>query len=479
MTLSAPLLWIIFPGLATLLLMAISRWQRITLIAGVSFALVLAFSAWKLPLGQVIDVGSRSFIVETALVLLGRRLELLPAQQPLLALIFLGTAFWFGGMRAARAPQMAIPVGLAVICLLIAALAVEPFFYAALLIEMAVLLCVPLLSLPNRPPVQGALRFVTLQTFGMPFILFTGHLLAGIESNPGDTLLSLRVGILMGLGFGFLLAIFPLHSWLPMIGEESHPYMAAFVYIFLPQMVMLFGLGFLERYAWMRTVPVLFNVLRWAAVLMIAIGGIWAAFQSHAGRLMGYATMVEIGFGLLAVGMSNNTTNSLLLHFALLPARIVALGTLALSLAVLRQRSPQNDIPPTLDTLRGQGWHYPLAAFALLLSMFSLAGLPLLAGFAPRFAIVTELSKSSPLLGPLALAAGGGLVVAALRFLATLFAEREGGAVAMSEWAILETLDQRILLLLGILCLLFLGVFGQYLLPWLEALTRAFPLLAP
>jgi NADH:ubiquinone oxidoreductase subunit 2 (subunit N) len=478
MSLSAPLIWIVFPGLAVLVLLALSHWKRITAILGVTLALGFALLAWKLPVGQVIDIGARSFTIETALVFFGRRLELLPSQQPLVALIYLGAAFWFGGVRAARSSPLAIPVGLAVVVLLMAALAVEPFLYAALLIEMAVLLCVPLLAPMNAPLERGVLRFVTLQTFGMPFILFTGHLLAGIESNPGDALLSLRVGILMGLGFGFLLAIFPFHSWLPMLGERSHPYAAVFVFVCLPQMVMLFGLGFLERYAWMRTLPILFDGLRWVAVLMIFLGGWWVAFQSHVGRVLGYAVMIEVGFGLLAIAALANTPNGLLLHFALLPGRGLALGVWALALAILRQRAAPGEV--TLQALRGWGWRYPLASAGLLLSMLSVAGFPLLGAFGPRFALISALMVDNPLAALVALVGGAGLLAAALRTLSTLFADRERADVAAAgEWGLLESRGQRLLLLAGILGLFLLGVFGQYLLPWLESLTRAFPLLAP
>jgi formate hydrogenlyase subunit 3/multisubunit Na+/H+ antiporter MnhD subunit len=470
MTVSAPLIWIVAPVAAALLLLLLSRWPRLISGLGAALAASLALLAWRLPVGEIIELAGRSFTIEPALVFFGRRLELLPAQLPLLALIYLAAAFWLGGTYAAHTRPLAVPLGLTVVALLTAALAVQPFLYAALLIEMAVLACVPLLTDPQSPPGRGVLRFITFQTFGMPFILFTGNLLAGIESNPGDPILSLRVGMLMGLGFGFLLALFPFHSWLPLLGEESHPYVAAFVFVFLPQMVLLFGLEFLERYAWMRSLPVLFTALRWVALLMILFGGMLAAFQAHLGRLLGYAAMLEIGFSLYALALLPTSPNALALHFALLPGRLIAFLLAALALATLRAYTPHGAL--TLPALQGLGWRCPLAAGGLLLALFSLAGLPVLASFAPRFGLIALGMATNPLAALAALSGGMGILFTALRTLMALFARSDVEAPPA------ETPGQAFFLFGGGALLVFLGLFLPRLVPWFASLAAAFAHLA-
>jgi hypothetical protein len=93
--------------------------------------------------------------------------------------------------------------------LMVASLAVEPFLYAALFIEMAVLLAIPLLTSIYSPPGRGIVRFLIYQTLAMPFILVTGWLLAGVEASPGDLALAAQSTSMLGLGFAFLLAVFP------------------------------------------------------------------------------------------------------------------------------------------------------------------------------------------------------------------------------------------------------------------------------
>ena len=62
--------------------------------------------------------------------------------------------------------------------------------FAALFIEMAVLLSVPLVTSIYKPPGKGIIRFLIYQTLAMPFILLSGWLLAGVEASPGNLALA-------------------------------------------------------------------------------------------------------------------------------------------------------------------------------------------------------------------------------------------------------------------------------------------------
>ena len=124
----------------------------------------------------------------------------------MLALIYGAAALWFFGAEAARAATRLVPMGFMIIALMVAAIAVQPFLYAALFIEMAILIAIPMLTTIYAPPGKGVLRFLIYQTLAMPFILVAGWLLAGVEASPGDLALTAQSAAMLGMGFAFLLA---------------------------------------------------------------------------------------------------------------------------------------------------------------------------------------------------------------------------------------------------------------------------------
>jgi NADH-quinone oxidoreductase subunit N len=187
---SAPVLWILVPGVMAVVLFFLRRWERLTAFLGVGLTLILSGLAAWLNVGVVIRIFRWSFSFTDTLSIFGRRFVLDNSARPALLAIYLVTAFWLGGVLAARVGRLAMPLGLGIIALLTAAYAVDPFLYAALLIEMAVLGSVPLLTPPGGPVGRGVLRFLVFQTLGMMLLLFTGWIMAGVEANPGDRALA-------------------------------------------------------------------------------------------------------------------------------------------------------------------------------------------------------------------------------------------------------------------------------------------------
>src|SRR5262249_49177788 len=148
-----------------------------------------------------------------------------------------------------------VPYGLLITAFMVASIAVEPFLFAALFIELAVLLAIPMLIPINQMPGRGVVRFFVYQTLAMPFILLSGWLLSGVEASPGYVCLASQAASMLGMGFAVLLAIFPLYSWMPLLLEEAPPFIVGFLLWILPTITIIFGAGFLDRYSWLRSSP--------------------------------------------------------------------------------------------------------------------------------------------------------------------------------------------------------------------------------
>src|SRR5215211_2662743 len=385
---NAPTIWIIFPLLIALPLLLVSN-QRMLSVLGGTIGLLLAVAAEFIPIELAMSVGGFSFKIESSLSILGRVLTIQPTEGALLALIYSAVALWFFGAEASRTATRLVPIGFMITALMIASFAVEPFLYAALFIEMAILLAIPMLTSISSPPGRGVVRFLIYQTLAMPFILLAGWLLGGVEASPGDLALTAQSAAMLGMGFAFLLAIFPLYNWIPLLIEESSPYLVGFLLWIVPTVTIIFGAGFLDRYSWLRSSPQLILALRYLGLLMVVTGGAFAAFQRHLGRIMAYGSIAETGFSLLALSLDFRLGIPIL--FLLIPARALGLAVWSLSLTVIMENVETMRFGAAQGLLRIT----PLAGAGMIVATLSTAAFPLLAGFPARLALWESLSHIS------------------------------------------------------------------------------------
>jgi len=460
---NAPLIWIGIPLLLALLLWLPLRPKTTALLGGFS-ALFLSFLALLLPIDTPIRV-SETFSLKLAdsIEFLGREIIITSADQPLLALLYGIAAIWFFGSSAAGVARRLVPFGMTILALFIASLAVTPFLYAALIIQTAVLIAVPLLSPPEKKPGRGVIRFLIYQTLAMPFILFSGWLLAGVESSPGDIELLTQAATLLALGFAFLLAIFPLYTWIPLLMEEASPYAVGFILWLFPAATLLFALGFLDRYAWLREFEQLPMALQLAGLVMITTGGFWAAFERHLGRMMGYAAIVNTGFSLLAMSLIRDYRLSAFFMLMIPQALSLILWSFALSVLKREERSLN------FREMQGLLQQYPILVGGLLLAHFSALGMPLLAGFPPILAIWEGMAREKMVFAFWVGVGIASLLTSALRSLAVfVIASDEKSWQLKGSWA------QNIFMSVGIILLLILGLFPQLVDPILVNLPNAF-----
>jgi NADH-quinone oxidoreductase subunit N len=452
--LSSPFIWILFPFFFSLILIFIPGLTKIKAVIIFIVTALLAILGWLLPIGAKFLAGPWPLKISDTFTLLGRTLTLSSVDKPILTFFYFLTCIWVFGGLILKLPSFFAPFGLIVVSLLVAALAVEPFLYGALLIEMAVIVSTILLTSLSKNPDPGILRFLIFQTLGIPFILFAGWMLNQIENGVIDQSLVVGSVILLGIGFTFLLAIFPFNTWLPQLTGQAEPYVTGFILVMLPLAVLLFALNLIDTYSWLRNQADLLPILQIAGTLMIATGGIWAAFQNHLGRLLGYAVIVESGFALLAIGLREQ--GGLQLFTAQLLPRAFGILVWIFAMSSLRTRIGGLDFP----SIKGLVKSYPFLSGSLVVAQLSLGGLPLLASFPIRITLFSDLYAQSPLLTLWVFIGSLGLLLAGLRSLGVFATE-----VEKIPWKIHEGPGEIVLSCLSVLIILMMGLFPQLFFP--------------
>lgn len=462
---STPLIWIALPLLFALFLALIQTKQVLSCILGTLFAFSLALLAAFFPDNLIVDLGSLTFEVNPNLNIMGRTLLINTGNLPFISLMYFFTGLWIIGSGWFKLSNWFPPMSFSVVAILIAALAVEPFLYAALLIELAVLLSIPLLSPYGEKVSTGVLRFLIFQTLALPLILLSGWMLSGIETAPSGSPLINQATILLVLGFAFWLAVFPFHTWVPMIGQTSHPWIVSFILLILPNTMLMFALMFIDRYTWLRVIPELYDTLRLIGTLMIVIGGIFAAFQRHLGRALGFAAIIETGFCLLAIGLSPQ--GGMNWFSMLMLPRALAYWLWAFSLSELKKHV--DDL--SLDSVSSAMYAFPYLCGGIIVGQLSLAGLPLLASF-PIKRMIWFSAADPDLLNAIWIFIGSmGLFIFSLRTL-THFTASPGKE--KQYWKINESISVIVPIAIAVIVIFILGLLPQLFLPRLLNILNAF-----
>lgn len=459
---SAPLIWILIPFLAGVFVLLFVQ-ERFSAVIGGTVAVILSLTALIFPIDTALLIGNVSLKISASVQILGRSFIFSTADGALLAIIYGVSALWFFGTHASGTANRFISIGLMIVSLLTASIAVEPFLFAALLLEVAALLVIPLLVPPYQKPQRGVIRFIIYQTLAMPFILFSGWMLAGVEASPGNIGFTTQAGTMLGLGFAFLLAVFPLYNWIPMLAEEASPYASGFLLWALPTFTIIFALDFFDRYAWLRDSPQLSSAIQVAGVLMVASAGLFAATQKHIGRMMAYSAIAETGLIILA--MTTKSAEVINLTFLLLIPRGLELAVWAFGLSIIKREVYSLQF----NELQGIARKYPLAVIAVLAAHLSMSGFPLLAGYPPRLALSQELASHSLFI--LFWAYGGilGLLIGGLRTMAVFVMAEEN-----TSWSMHESWIQAGMLGIGVVGLFILGIAPQILQPFVSQLPQLF-----
>ena len=210
---------------------------------------------------------------------------------------------------------------------------------------------------------------------------FTGTVsFAGIAQAAGQGGLGLIFGIVfLFAGFCFKVSLVPFHMWTPDVYEGAPTPITAF-FAAAPKVA---GIAMFVR-ATVVSFPGITSqwqqIIVFVAIASMALGAFAAIGQRNFKRLMAYSSIGHMGFAMIGLAAaSEEGVRGIVIYMAIYLT--MTLGTFACILAMRRDGVMVEDIPD----LAGLARTNPGMAFFLAMLLFSLAGVPPLAGFFAKF----------------------------------------------------------------------------------------------
>ena len=246
---------------------------------------------------------------------------------------------------------------------------------------------------------EAGLKYFVLSALSSGLLLYGCSLIYGFTGSTNFNVIAnqlnsneyaLTFGIVFILvGLAFKISAVPFHMWAPDVYEGS-PTSVTLFFTMVPKIA---ALTVFIRFLY---VPFLNLIDQWQMILIflsiasMVFGAVAAIGQTNLKRLVAYSSISHVGYALagLATG-SNEGIQSSVIYITIYV--IMNLGLFSCLLMMKRN----NVYFEQIDDLSGLSKNHPLLSLSLLIILFSLAGIPPLAGFFAKFYIFKSVLEQS------------------------------------------------------------------------------------
>lgn len=383
----------------------VRRWAFLGALFSAGTAAALTWLCFAAPPHQPVTLFGRSLVLGQSVVMLGRELVLTPAGQTILGFLFAVAGVSFLLAWPVSPGRSFFPLGLTLLSGWAAAILTRQFAFAVVILWLASTLATMIIQGGRLASTRGAGRQMVVLTLAVPLLLLVSTWVEMRAVNPDDFVQTQPAILLTAASLAALFAAFPFEGWASAMATDAQPGVVALVACGYQAIALLVALDLFHEQPWLIADGQVLSLLAWGGLLAAAIGGSLAAVQRHFAPLLGYTILSNLGGGLIALALADDT--GLTIAFSLVVTRAVGLLLAGAGLAVIRQRIGGTAFAKAV----GLGHRLPLATAGLLIGGLSLSGFPLTAGFAPRWALLARVSPSGgPWMWGLLLASLGTLI---------------------------------------------------------------------
>ena len=272
------------------------------------------------------------------------------------------------------------------------------FFYLGLELQSLSLYILAAFKRSEEKSTEAGLKYFVLSALASGLLLYGCSLIYGFTGSTNFIIISenlnvTNTGAVFGIvfiivGLAFKISAAPFHMWTPDVYEGSPTSVTSF-FALVPKIA---ALAVFIRFMY---VPFANIFSQWQTIIIflsiasMVLGAIAAIGQNNIKRLMAYSSIGHMGYAL--AGLSTGSISGLHSSITYLTIYLVMnLGAFGCIFMLKREGIFYENI----DDLSGLSRNHPRLALCFLIILFSLAGIPPLAGFFAKFYIFMEVINS-------------------------------------------------------------------------------------
>ena len=246
---------------------------------------------------------------------------------------------------------------------------------------------------------ESGLKYFVLSALSSGLLLYGCSLIYGFSGSTnfdfiGDTMSASHYGLTFGIvfilvGLAFKISAVPFHMWAPDVYEGS-PTAVTLFFAIVPKVA---ALTVFIRFLY---IPFVNMIEQWQPILIflsiasMIFGAIAAIGQNNLKRLIAYSSIGHMGYAL--AGLSTNSNEGI--QGSIVYITIYLFMNLAFFCCLLMLKR-NDEYFETVDDLSGLSKNHPILSLSLLVILFSLAGIPPLAGFFAKFYVFKAVIEQS------------------------------------------------------------------------------------
>jgi len=264
-------------------------------------------------------------------------------------------------------------------------------FYLGLELQSLSLYILASFKRENERSTEAGLKYFVLSALATGLLLYGSSLIYGFTGSTNFEIISKNldsnnIGAVFGIvfiiiGLAFKVSAVPFHMWTPDVYEGAPTSVTSF-FALIPKIA---AITVFIRFMY---VPFLNVIDQWQTIIVfisiasMILGATAAIGQKNIKRLMAYSSIGHMGYALagLATGTNSGIQSTIIYLIIYLTMNLGAFGCIFM----LKR---ENIFYENINDLSGLSKNHPLLALSFLIILFSLAGIPPLAGFFAKFYI--------------------------------------------------------------------------------------------